>query len=153
MKNAKLLAEKKVIDNLFTEIENFIGDPYIKSLLTYYLCIRISGFLENSIRIIYTDYSNPNAKGNVFTFVGNKLKKFPNPTWSAILNLANDFDPNWKANIKNNIKPNQLTSLESINVNKNAIAHGGSSNITLSDLHSYYNDMVMLIDDVECICT
>ena len=152
MRNPKLLDEKKHIDDLFNQVNSYSGDPYIKSLLTYYLCMRISGFLENCVRIIFQDYSIPRTKENVQTFVTNKLKKFPNPTWSAIIDLALEYNKQWVDNLKKAVKFQQISSLESINVNRNAIAHGGSSSITIVDLSKYYADIVLLIEELENSC-
>ena len=152
MKNPKLLAEKKIVDDLFKQINSFTGDPFIKSLLTYYLCVRVSGFLENSVRTIFLDYSIPMSRGNVPTYISNKLKKFPNPTWSAIIELATDYNKLWADNLKKTIKPSVPSALDSINVNRNAIAHGSTSSITIGDLTSYYNDVLILIDELENVC-
>jgi len=150
--NPKLLGEKKAIDNLFQVIFGFNGDDYIKSLLTYYLCIRVSGFLENSIRIIFTDYSVPRTLDNVRTYINNKLEKFPNPTWDSIASLTGTFSEQWKKDIRAGVSQKQRTSLESINLNRNAIAHGGISTIAINDLLTYYNDVVLLIEEIERVC-
>jgi hypothetical protein len=147
-----LLKEKQEIDDLFNRVNGFTGDPYIKSLLTYYLCIRVSGFLENCIRIIFTDYSIPRTRDNVQTFVTRRLGKFPNPTYSNICNLAKAFSYQWNTNFKSNITAQIRQSLEAINVNRNAIAHGGTSTITVRQLASYYQDIVQLIEELEQAC-
>jgi len=65
MNNLELIRQKQEIDGLFSQVRGFSGDPYIKALLTYYLCIRVSGFLENCVRIIFTEYSMPRSKDHV----------------------------------------------------------------------------------------
>jgi len=154
MIHSDLLKEKQLIDNLFGDIKAFQGDPYLQSLLTNYLCVRVSGFLENCVRIIFTNYSAPRSKDNIINFVGKKLERFPNPTYDNILSLAADFNTQWKNEFKKQVKspPQLLSSLNSINVNRNLIAHGGTSSLTIGELEQYYKDTVNLISILERCC-
>jgi hypothetical protein len=152
MISAALLKQKKQIDDLFDHINAFTGDPYDKSLLTFYLCVRVSGFMENCVRIIFSEFSAPRSKDQVVTFVGNKLKKFPNPTYSEIIKIAKDFDKQWSIGFKKTITRQHQLSIESININRNQIAHGGTSGITIGDLFDYYQDIVKIIENLEATC-
>lgn len=152
MKNPKLLQEKQVVDNLFIQIKGFVIDPYYQSLLSYYLCIRVSGFVENCVRTILTDYSVPRAKYNVRTYVGHSLERLPNPTYDSICELLKKYSDKWADRFKLAITTQVRQSLVSIVVNRNNIAHGGNSNITLNQLEVYYTDILQLIDELEQTC-
>lgn len=152
MKNPSLVQEQDVIGKLLTDIRNFSGDPYVQALLTYYACIRVSGFIENCVRTIFSDYAIPRSKDNVQAFVNEKLRKFPNPTWEAIVKLTLDFDKQWAKNLKSRVARRHLDSLYSINTNRNAIAHGGVSSLTIHELLQYYSDVVVLIEELENCC-
>jgi hypothetical protein len=80
------------------------------------------------------------------------LEKFPNPTWTEIIKLTKDFNIQWAENLKAAISKKHLESLESIIVNRNAIAHGGTSNITLRELSNYYTDIIYIIEKLEDSC-
>jgi hypothetical protein len=147
-----LIRQKQEIDGLFNQVQGFPGDPYIKALLTYYLCIRVSGFLENCVRIIFTEYSIPRTSDHVSTYVTGKLKEFPNPTYANICKLAGDFHSQWRENFKSRVTAQIRESLESIRVNRNAIAHGSNSPITVAQLATYYQDAVHLIERLEEAC-
>lgn len=156
MKSTALLREQRQIDDLFQDITLYANgptsDPYITSLLTSYLCIRVSGFIENCIRIIFSEYATTRSLDHVQNFVNKKLEKFPNPNMSEIAKLTKDFNEIWWNNIKATITDKHRDSLNSININRNAIAHGGASSITLRDLASYYTDVVELIENIEDNC-
>lgn len=154
MKNLKLLQEKDEVDNLFAQIQGYSGDPYYQSLMTYYLCVRVSGFIENCVRIILTEYSAPRAQDSVRTYVDRTVAKFPNPTFENICDLTKRFNDHWHRSFKSSIGPQTPArrALESINVNRNNIAHGGTSTITLSQLESYYRDVLHLVDELERTC-
>lgn len=152
MINPRLTKEKKSIDDLFVRINKFGGDPIDKALLTQYLCIRVSGFLENCVRIIFTEYSAIRAIDHVKTFVDNKLDRFPNPSYGAILDLTKQFNDKWQSNLQKVLVSKHQTSLESIIRNRNKIAHGQSSTINLTDLKTYYDDAVEVIEKLETTC-
>jgi len=152
MKNPELLKEKREIDTLFSQVQGFAGDDYVKSLLTYFLCIRVSGFLENCVRIVFTEYSIPRTTDHVRNFVARRLERFPNPTFENICTLTKDFDDSWLRKLKSSITAQIKQSLYSINVNRNEIAHGGTSTITVGQLAGYYQDAVQLIEKLEQTC-
>lgn len=153
MNNPKLLQQKQEIDNLFGQVTGFTGDPYVKSMLTYYLCVRISGFLENCVRTILTDYADSRTKDYVRTYVTGQFERFPNPTFEHICRTIRDFSDQWQKDFKAGIPSRIRHSLDSINVNRNAIAHGGTSTITVGQLFGYYQDVILLIEQLEQICT
>lgn len=150
--NPKLIQEKNEIDSLFGQIIGFSGDPYVKSLLTYYCCVRVSGFVENCVRIILASYSTPRTQDHVRTFVEGKLDRFPNPTFDQICKAIADFNDQWNHDFKTRIPTAVRESLRSINVNRNQIAHGGTSTITIGQLQGYYHDAIFLIEQLEVTC-
>jgi hypothetical protein len=152
MDNPKLVQQKNEMDSLFGQISVFAGDPYVKSLLTYYLCVRVSGFVENCVRIILADYSTPRTQDHVRTFVEVKLDRFPNPTFDQICKAIADFNDQWNRDFKTRIPAPVRASLRSINVNRNQIAHGGTSTITIGQLQKYYQDAIFLIEELEGTC-
>lgn len=152
MKSVALQNEQNQIDKIIIQIRAFTGDPYFEALLAYYLCIRISGFLENCIRIYFLEYANQKCQDYVKTFMENRLKHFPNPTWGEIIKLIKDFNEQWVVDIKKSVSSQWLSSLESINNNRNNIAHGGTSSVTLHELVIYYQDIVNIIETIENIC-
>ena len=152
MNNPKLIQEKNEIDSLFGQITGFGGDPYVKSLLTYDLCVRVSGYVESCVRIILADYSRPRAQDHVRTFVDGRLDRFPNPTFDQICKAIADFSDQWNRDFKARIPDPVRESLRSINVNRNQIAHGGTSTITIGQLQRYYQDVIFLIAVLEVTC-
>ncbi len=149
---SRLLSKQKVIEDLFIEIDAFSGDPIIKAYLTYYLCIRVSGFMEDCIRSIFSEYVDANSKDAAKNFIFAKLKKIPNPTWGTITSISKEFDENWNSQLNKQVTKPYREALESIVSNRNVIAHGGTSAITLRDLETYYREAINVIDELEKIC-
>lgn len=152
MRSYALQKEKNQIDSLFKDIDSYSGDPYYQALLTYYLCIRVSGFIENCVRIIFLEYSMPNCKRQVKDFVSKKLERFPNPNWAEIVKLVREFNDQWAIDLRNSTTPQHRSSISSIIKNRNNIAHGGTSGITLRELKNYYLDVIHVVEKLEEKC-
>jgi len=152
MNNPALQQEKKAIDQLIDQIGSFSGDPFIASQLTYYLCIRISGFIETCVRTIFMEYCSPRIRDNVSNFIDVQLRRSRNPSYESICNLTKEFDKEWVQTFKAAVTVQNRDALQSINVNRNNIAHGETSNITLRQLTDYYDEAIDLLNKLEKTC-
>lgn len=122
-----------------------------------YLCIRISGFVEVSLREICKDYIRTHIAA------GSPMEHYINHQWSAtkrgksanremILSLLLEFDKNWADDFKRNKFPknsNGHLALNTVMEQRNKIAHGEDSNITLADLKAYFSKIVQVIEEFE----
>jgi len=148
-----LQSKKKQIDILISEIDAFSGDPLIKAYLTYYLCVRISGFVEDCVRTIFSSYADANSSAHARSYIAAKLSKFPNPSMEAIFALAKEFNMTWSDDLKKKIPVPRRLSLNSVVNNRHTIAHGGTSSITLNDIKRYYQDIIVIVQTIETCCT
>ena len=104
------------------------------------------------MRIIFSEYSVTRAQDQVKVFVSSKLERFPNPTYGNIVRLTQEFNAVWAQTFRTATTTQQRQSLESINVNRNAIAHGGVSGVTVGQLANYHADIVQMIETLETTC-
>jgi hypothetical protein len=152
MKHPELIRQKKQLDFLFNEGAKLAYDPELQAHWTLYLCIRVSGFLENSVRIVFSEYARTGSHQNIANFVENNLRRIPNPSMDYMFALSEKFSPAWKADLKQQTSGQLRASVDSIVTNRNAIAHGASSTLTYRELHSYYQDAVKVIEILENNC-
>jgi hypothetical protein len=156
MKNSQLVKEKAQIDRLFSSVRSFSSDPSadpeITAMLTYYLCVKVSGFMEKCVRIILLEYAKTHSRDRAIRFIEKKLERFPNPSMNAIADLVKNFDEDWAKDFRRKVDEPSRTSIDSINTNRNVIAHGGTSTITLRELEGYYNGAINVILHLENLC-
>lgn len=57
MKNRETIQAKDRLDDLFSRVNEFSGDLELQSHWARYLCVRVSGFIETSIRSILSEYA------------------------------------------------------------------------------------------------
>lgn len=152
MKNIEVVRYKNQLDELFNKISALSEDLELQSHWSRYLCIRISGFLEVSVRAIYGEYAKEKAAPYVANYVESQLKNFQNPNWEKILNLARSFNPGWADNLESATEGELKDAIISIVTVRHSIAHGGSGGITYRRIKDYYENAVKVVELIENQC-
>jgi hypothetical protein len=147
---------KQSIDHLFSIIDAIIHeertDNEVKSCLAKYLCVVVSGFLETSIRDIYSDYAENKSHENVTSFVTISLKSFQSPKMGNILLLTEAFSGDWKLELEKKSIGEIKDSIDSLVDNRHHIAHGRDVGITYDSIKKYYKNTVKLLKLIEDQC-
>src|SRR5437868_11143105 len=91
--------QKQQLDELFKAASN-LSDIEMQSHLSRYLCVLVSGFLENTVELCLSEYSRRGTNVAVANFVSVKLRGFQNPKMSAILELLGSFNSDWNAELE-----------------------------------------------------
>ena len=153
-----IIEQQNMLAHLFEQAKLLQDSPdldyEIKAQFVWYLCIRASGYVESSVRTILLEYvkSETNRAPNLANFVNQKLEYSFNPKPSRILDLLELFNSDWKQNLGKSIDGKLSASVGSIVANRNKIAHGDISDITLERLVGYFADAqaVVRLIYIEC---
>lgn len=143
--------QKQRLDDLF-RAASFVSDIEMRSHWARYLCVLVSGFLENSVELCLAEYSKRGSNTPVSNFVSRKLREFQNPRMSAILELLGSFNPVWKTEMDAVTQGQLSDSVNSIVGNRHKIAHGESVSLSMGSLSGYYNDAVKVVELLQKTC-
>jgi len=152
MSKIEVFRQKQRLDSLFQMAKKIPGDVEVQSHWAKYLCVLASGYLEHSIRTLYSNYAKTTASPNVARFVDNSLKSFQNPKMEKILEIARSFSPDWESQLKKATEGELKDSVDSIVSNRHLIAHGCDVGITYSRIQQYYGNAVKVVELVEKLC-
>ena len=152
MKNTEAVQYKRRIDRLFQRVGAIAGDLELQAHWARYLCVLVSGFLETSIPAVYTQYSGKCAAPNVQRFVSVNLNRFANPNMERVLQLAGSFNKQWGESLKQAVEGELKNAVDSICSNRNQIAHGRDTGISLGRVRAYYAKAVELVEIIEAQC-
>ena len=152
MTNLEILRNQKRLDYLFTKFDALTEDYELLSHWSRYLCVLVSGYLEESIRILLREYSKTKSTPYVANYVETKLNSFCNPKMGIILGLTGAFSQEWQKNIETAVKGEIKSSVDSIVDIRHKIAHGKNVGITPSILKNYYRNAKKLIRLLEHQC-
>jgi RiboL-PSP-HEPN len=145
MSLVEITRQRQRLDDLFEKAKS-LPDAEFQSHWSRYLCVLVSGFLENSVRITYTEYARRRANVSVADFVESRLRQFQNPKMGSILELAGGFSQEWKQRLENDTRGQLGESVNSIVGNRHKIAHGDSVGLSLHTLIQYYVDALKVVD-------
>ncbi len=146
-------AKLDYLDSLFHDFENQDLDDYTKSHIAKYLTVLCSGILEDIIKNFVIELARrANIKNEVNDFVFKQIQSsFRNPDYDNLKSFLKKFNKDWVKRLSDGIEEKNKDALTSIVNNKNLIAHGESSTITLSMVKQHYEDSKIIIEQLDSI--
>ena len=155
MKNPKVIEDKERLDLLFEKINDLNEYDELKAHLVSYSCVRVSGFIQQSIRAIISEYAEGLDGADEFIswerkeFIEHKIREFQNPNIRNISVLIRSCDRAWGLRVHSKLTDRMIAAITSVNSNRNQIAHGESAVISLEQLQSWYDEVVSAIEIIE----
>ena len=140
----KLESQEIKLNNLYNQISK-VQDDEIKAHMSKYFCIKMSGYLENTIKILVANYSGKSSPQAISTYVQNSLKTTTNLSEEKLINLLKKFNNDWADCFSKKVNEQQIESLNSIISNRNSIAHGQQDNISYQTIGQYFSDIKQII--------
>ena len=152
----EILERQERLQKLFDEVQALSEAGTVSAdivvQLTWYLCIRISGYLENAIQIILLDYVQSNTDDlPTQEFVGANLRRI-NSRYEDIMGIVRRFSEDWRKELRDKDVQRFKASLTTVAENRDHIAHGRDSLITLPELQSYFVDATELVELLHLTC-
>jgi len=146
--NQRITSEKQKLDSLFKTI-SVIKNQEMKSHLTKYLCVKVSCFVDNALKILLTDYTSKLCHPNILNFINIRLKKLINLKEETIFQLLGSFNPDWAKDFRKKLSDEQKNAFNSVVANRHNIVHGGSVDITYVRLKDYYRDIITGLEIID----
>lgn len=150
--NREVLRSRSRLDSLFEKVSDLSDDPELQAHWSRYLCVLVSGFLETSIREIFSEYTKTKASPKIVNYVEKQLEGFRNPNVESVLQLAGAFDPSWRSELEDTVGEEVLAAVNSIVTNRHGIAHGRTVGLSYSVMHEYYINSCKLVEFIDKQC-
>ena len=152
----EILERQSRLQNLFDEVGRLkesgsIGTD-IAVQLTWYLCIRTSGFLENSVQLILLEYvQSQTTDVSTLRYVDDSLKRI-SARYDHIMRVVRSFNEDWRTILRREDIQELKHSLDNMVENRNHIAHGRDVNVTLQELQGYFKDAQKVVEMLHKTC-
>ncbi len=153
MRNPRILRKKQRLDYLFQQVSALPDNPELSSEWSRYLCVLVSGFIETSVRTIFSEYAECRSHPHVANYVNKGLDRLQNPSMGRILDLAQSFSLQLREDLDNATDYEMKDAVDSIVTNRNKIAHGEDVGISYVTVHRYYRDAVRMLEILEGQCS
>lgn len=154
--NPLINAHQQRIDSLFTRV-SASATPFDQSEWSKYLCVLISGFIEQSFRVLLEDYSVHHSSPRIQKFVSKEVERITNCKTEKIKSTLRKFDSRWEEDFVVKISSEGMSSdeikasIDSIVATRHAIAHGRSVGVTYASVLGYYKNAkkaVVILDSI-----
>jgi hypothetical protein len=142
---AEVARRRQRITALFKAINGADLSGELTSHYARYLCILVSGFVEQSVKELVTEYCRGRSSEPIQRYVGSQLKKLRNIDSEKLKQLVESYSVEWWRDISEKY-PDQLESIGSIATVRNNVSHGGDAGITMSTIRQYFDDACVLMD-------
>ncbi len=152
----ELRRQSDKIIHLIDEAERLLVDEEeMQSHLAKYICILCSGFLENVVKIIYSDYAkNITTSEAIISFISNNLNSINNPNSERLRGIAKSFNIAWERDLNAfMIAEDRNTTINYIMKERHSIAHGKDSEITLRRIREYHLKSLEVATFIESQCS
>jgi hypothetical protein len=149
MPNLEVTRYRQRLDALFGRVSALSHDLELQAHWARYLCILASGFVEESVRILLSDYVQKRADTTISRYVNAQLDGFQNPKAGKILDLLRAFDIAWAESVEQFLGDERKDAIDSIVNNRHQIAHGRNVGISYVTIKNYYEKAVEVVEFIE----
>lgn len=137
---------KQRLDSTFSRAPVSNDEIEIQSDFAKYLCILVSGYLENAIIALLVSYSEKRSAPEVASYIEKHLARWTNPKAEKICQLFGSFSADWRIKIEGFLIDYRKDSINSLVALRHKIAHGESVDTTMSQVKDYYNATKETVD-------
>lgn len=150
--NLELNKQHDRIVNLVSRASSsFAPDDEMLSEIAKYGCVLCSGFLENSISLIFSEFVKSNIQNQpIINYTNKCLNKIQNPKKGIIIELVKTFNFEWSNELEEFINQEERgASINYIITERHRIAHGDNSEITVNRLMIHFSKAIEVVKFIE----
>lgn len=124
------------------------SDLELQAQIARFLCVLSSGLIELAVIHTLSNYSLKQSHPNVARYVGANVARLRNAKFEDVLVMLGHFSPAWREHFEDNTAQEVKDAVDSIVNNRNQIAHGGQTGISLATFTNYYKRLKGFIADL-----
>jgi len=129
------------------------GSIEIQAHWARYICVLASGFIENSLKEVYSEFVKNASSKPVSDFSCSVLSKIQNPKTNKFIEIARKFKVIWADQLEEYVaNDGRKEAIDSIMSNRHLIAHGKNTSITIVRIKVYIEKSVEVIEFIEGQC-
>jgi hypothetical protein len=128
-----------------------IDDDEIKSHYSRYLCVLVSGYLEESIKIIIRIYAGKRAHPNISNYVNVSTSNLTNLKSEKLGVFLSSFNSEWREKFETMLTDEEKDAIDSVVANRHQIAHGQNVGVSYVRVNEWYKNIKVVVEKVSII--
>lgn len=156
IRNLELKRQSDRILSLIDDAERLLADEEeMQAHLAKYICILCSGFLENVVKVLYSEHiKSITQEQSIISYIISNLNSINNPNTDRLRGIAKSFNPVWEIELNAfMVIDSRSTIINYIMRERHSIAHGKDSEITLLRIREYHLKSLEVAEFIENQCT
>jgi hypothetical protein len=151
MRNAEIVRQIVAIRELVKRSSAATAtDLELQAHWARYACVLAAGLMENSLVILYSDFTSRNAQKPVANYATVQIAKIQNPKAKRFVEIARSFKDSWAVDLEAYTEQNgRKEAIDAIMANRHQIAHGQNSGITVARVSDYLNKAEEVLEFIE----
>ncbi len=130
------------------------ADPEIASFLSSYMVVMLSGVYEDCIEHLLAQRAARGHDNEVTSYVAKSLREtFRNPLFGTLLGVLKKFSDQYARQLRDGVQEPDSQALDNIVNNKNLIAHGQRSQLTINEVVTFHSGVLRIFDVLEGLLT
>ena len=149
---AHLHRQRQQLDATFKRAVGVGADAELLSDYARYLCVLVSGFLEQAVIELLLEYVRTHSDNLVQQHVEQRLRQLTNLKSKRLIDLLGSFDPDWRHHLEAFLVDEYKDVVNGIVDLRNNIAHGRYVGITMTRVQDYYLRIKVVVERVAQLC-
>ncbi len=151
IKNREIHRQLQKLNDLLDKTKQLEDKPIeFQSHWARYVCVFTAGFIENSVKELFLDYTSSSSSGPVVNYMSSTLKRIQNPKTRRMIEIMSAFKKEWGKEFEAYVnEDNRKDAIDSIMQNRHQISHGKDSGITINRLKTYLPKVIQVIEFTE----
>lgn len=137
-------SEQKRLNNVFSLIDGTDLNDEARSHYARYLCIRLAGFAEQSLKNLVTVHARNKSAPSIHRFVELQMAKLWGINQDKLRRTLDELNPDWWRDLLKKL-PDEVDALQSVGKLRDRISHGGNDSITIPTVQQYKESVFCLI--------
>lgn len=143
----KSYSDQATLDATFLRISNIDQNELeLRADYSRYLCILVSGFLEQSVRSITANYARSRSQPQIADFVIEKTDRLTNLNCEKLTIHFSSLNKKWAETLEKILVNEAKDAINSVVSLRNLIAHGKAADITFARLSNYYAEIRKVLE-------
>lgn len=150
---AEVGRQRQHLDTTFSRAGRLDADAELLSDFARYLCVLVSGFVEQATIELLIEYARLHADPRVQRHVEQSVRRLSNLNAQRLIDVVGAFDPEWREEMEAFIVNEYKSALDGIVALRNQVAHGIHVEVTLPRVNEYYMRIKQIVDRVADLLT
>ena len=137
------------IDDVFERAVGFDDEPDIQADYVRYLCVLVTGFLEQAVVRVILNYVDALGDPSLSRYVAETLRRPGRMQVEQILRLVGRFNEDWRTELGEKLTTRHREAIGSVYASRNKIAHGEDVDLAYRQIRGDYDLVREAIDFLE----